>query len=205
MPGLSCSMWDLLVAACRLLVAACMRDLVPRPGIKPRPPALGVQSLTHWTTREVPMILFLEILKHTNREKGIWFSLSLLHLKFLFCSGWKFPEISLFHLFFFKLIELFINCMVILFQIHWFLLWYFFFFLLFSMCMFNHFDKGLCWMLTSFIFILSYLIMKTFKPMILVRVWIWWFSENILFSLISKLSLSIHFISPLPHYFLEKK
>ena len=27
--------------------------LVPRPGIKPVPPALGVLSLNHWTTREV--------------------------------------------------------------------------------------------------------------------------------------------------------
>ena len=36
------------------LVAACMRDLVPWPGIEPKPPALGAQSLTHWTTREVP-------------------------------------------------------------------------------------------------------------------------------------------------------
>ena len=36
--GLSCSMWD----------------LVPSPGIKPWPPALGAWSLSHWTTREVP-------------------------------------------------------------------------------------------------------------------------------------------------------
>ena len=35
--GRSCGMWD----------------LVPWPGIKPGPPALGAQSLTHWTTREV--------------------------------------------------------------------------------------------------------------------------------------------------------
>ena len=27
--------------------------LVPWPGIKPRPPALGIQSLSHWTTRKV--------------------------------------------------------------------------------------------------------------------------------------------------------
>ena len=39
---------------CGLLVAACMWDLVPWPGVKPGPPALGAQSLTHWTTREVP-------------------------------------------------------------------------------------------------------------------------------------------------------
>ena len=37
-PGLSCGLWD----------------LVPGPGIKPRPPALGAQSLSHWTTQEVP-------------------------------------------------------------------------------------------------------------------------------------------------------
>ena len=30
-----------------------MWDLVPPPGTEPRPPALRVQSLGHWTTREV--------------------------------------------------------------------------------------------------------------------------------------------------------
>ena len=35
-----------------------MWDLVPWPGIKPQAPVLGVWSLSHWTTREVPMILF---------------------------------------------------------------------------------------------------------------------------------------------------
>ena len=38
----SCSMWD----------------LVPRSGIKTSPPALRVQSLSHWTTREVPRYMF---------------------------------------------------------------------------------------------------------------------------------------------------
>ena len=28
--------------------------LVPQPGIKPMPPEVGVWSLNHWTTREVP-------------------------------------------------------------------------------------------------------------------------------------------------------
>ena len=41
-PGLRCSMWD----------------LVPQPGIKPGPPALGAESLSHWTTREVPANYF---------------------------------------------------------------------------------------------------------------------------------------------------
>ena len=42
-PGLSCGVWD----------------LVPWPGIKPGPPALGLWSLNQWTTREVPVCLFL--------------------------------------------------------------------------------------------------------------------------------------------------
>ena len=37
-PGLNCGMWD----------------LVPWPGIKPCPLALGAWSLSHWTTKEVP-------------------------------------------------------------------------------------------------------------------------------------------------------
>ena len=45
--GLSCSMWD----------------LVPWPGIEPRPRPLGAQSLSHWITRKVP----IGILKQRNR------------------------------------------------------------------------------------------------------------------------------------------
>ena len=45
--------------ALRIFVAARMRDLVPRPGIEPRPPALGAWSLNHSTTREVQEIIFL--------------------------------------------------------------------------------------------------------------------------------------------------
>ena len=36
-----------------------MWDLVPRPESKPRLLALGTHSLSHWTTREVPEVLFL--------------------------------------------------------------------------------------------------------------------------------------------------
>ena len=32
-----------------------MQDLVPCPGIKPWPPALGVQSVKCWSTQEVPL------------------------------------------------------------------------------------------------------------------------------------------------------
>ena len=40
-------------------LSCCMQDLAPCPGIELRPPALGVQSLSHWTTREVPPWSFL--------------------------------------------------------------------------------------------------------------------------------------------------
>ena len=61
-----------LVEACKIFPVACfscgmqtlscsMQDLVPRPGIEPGPPALGAQSLTHWTTWEVPLPNFLFI------------------------------------------------------------------------------------------------------------------------------------------------
>ena len=33
-------------------------DLVSWPGLESRPPALGVQSLSHWTTREVPVVFY---------------------------------------------------------------------------------------------------------------------------------------------------
>ena len=35
-----------------------MWDLVPWPGFEPRPPVSGAWSLHHWTTREVPSLLF---------------------------------------------------------------------------------------------------------------------------------------------------
>ena len=56
LPGLSCGI-------CHL--SCGMRDLVPSLGIEPRPPALGVQSLNHWTTKEVPeSFRFLNKLYH---------------------------------------------------------------------------------------------------------------------------------------------
>ena len=46
---------SVFVVACRIF--SCGRHL---PEIEPGPPELGVQSLSHWTTREIP---FYEILK----------------------------------------------------------------------------------------------------------------------------------------------
>ena len=58
-----------LVAACELLVAACMRDLVPRPGIKPGPPALGAWRLIHCATRVVPRTMLLIPSKETVAQR----------------------------------------------------------------------------------------------------------------------------------------
>ena len=58
MRDLCCSTQDLLLWHMGFLVAACMWDLVPRPGIEPRPLQLGAQSLTHWTTRDPSPELF---------------------------------------------------------------------------------------------------------------------------------------------------
>ena len=45
MPGLSCS----------------MQDLVPWPEIEPGPPALRAWNLNHWTTREVPEVIIFKL------------------------------------------------------------------------------------------------------------------------------------------------
>ena len=51
---LSCGMWD----------------LVPGPGIEPGLPALGTQSLSHWTTREVSHWLYIQDKIVENREEA---------------------------------------------------------------------------------------------------------------------------------------
>ena len=63
-----------LTVACRIFRLRCglktlsctMQDLAPWPGIEPEPPALGAQSLSPWTTREVPPNAFLRIQDRTG-------------------------------------------------------------------------------------------------------------------------------------------
>ena len=62
-PGLSCR--GLLAAASRsvsydvlTLSGSTHVGSNSQTGIHPRPPALGVWSLSHWTTREVPYYVF---------------------------------------------------------------------------------------------------------------------------------------------------
>ena len=51
--------------------AAC-GILVPRPGIELAPPALGAWSLSHWTAREVPILIFLvATYTHTHAPRNI--------------------------------------------------------------------------------------------------------------------------------------
>ena len=48
----------LFVCVATLGLSYSIWDLVPRSGIESRPPALGAQSLSHWTTRGVPEMQF---------------------------------------------------------------------------------------------------------------------------------------------------
>ena len=68
-PGLSCGILDLqcslqhagpLILTCELFNCG-MWDLGPWSGIRLGPPALGVWSLSHWTTRVVPSCLLWHI------------------------------------------------------------------------------------------------------------------------------------------------
>ena len=59
--NLHCGMQDLfsysMRDSCGMYSLSCgMWDLVPWPEIEPGPPALGIWHLSHWTTREVPVI-----------------------------------------------------------------------------------------------------------------------------------------------------
>ena len=49
-------------------------DLVPWPGIEPSPPTLGAQSLSHWTTRDVPRNYLMRGAQHLySNMQGICF------------------------------------------------------------------------------------------------------------------------------------
>ena len=50
-----------LEVACRIFRCGTW-DLIPQPGIEPRPPASGAQRLRHWATRDMPEGFFSECL-----------------------------------------------------------------------------------------------------------------------------------------------
>ena len=73
-PSLSWGMWNLLSSLQHTESFSCiMQNPVLRPGIEPRPHALGAWSLSHWTTRKVPL--------HTL------FTLPVYFLRTHFCEG----------------------------------------------------------------------------------------------------------------------
>ena len=50
-----------------------MQDLVPRSGIKPRLPVFGMQNLSHWTTKQVPMcVLDMNLITKLSFSAKSW-------------------------------------------------------------------------------------------------------------------------------------
>ena len=57
-----------LVAACGIF-SCSTQDLIPPTRIESRTPVLGAQSFSHWTTREVPGIIFKDRLLELLNEQ----------------------------------------------------------------------------------------------------------------------------------------
>ena len=53
------------------LLSCGMWDLVPWPGIEPWPPTLGAQSLSQWTTREVPVKVAFEQIPEEAKQHTV--------------------------------------------------------------------------------------------------------------------------------------
>ena len=70
-----------------------MEDLVPWPGIEPGPPVLGVPSLTHWTTREVPSCIILNFIPSKDSPTPqliLWFLIFIsCHPCLFYSTFWK--------------------------------------------------------------------------------------------------------------------
>ena len=69
------------------LCHAAREILVPQPGVKPMPPAVEVQSLNLWTTREVPKSMFTLFKVQEMHVKHIWFTPS--SASVLYFTIWK--------------------------------------------------------------------------------------------------------------------
>ena len=53
---------NLLIYLAVLVLSCGTRDLLPPPRVEPGPPAVGAQRLSHWITKEVPVLVFLTCL-----------------------------------------------------------------------------------------------------------------------------------------------
>ena len=71
-----CGIFSCGIFSCGMRTLSCgMWDLVPWAGIEPEPPALGEQSLSHWTTKEVPLKIYtctslVKVLKNSQINKN---------------------------------------------------------------------------------------------------------------------------------------
>ena len=84
---------SVFTATCRLLIVACKIQFPP-PGIESGSPALGAQSLSHWTTREVPELIFLKrkSLSHVQLFETPWAVQSMEFSRPEYWSGQPFPS-----------------------------------------------------------------------------------------------------------------
>ena len=85
----------ILVVARGIFIVACgifscsICDLVPWPGIKPRPPALVAWNLSHWT---LGLLTILAVVNNTAMNMGVQISLFKTLLSLLLCI---YPEVEL--------------------------------------------------------------------------------------------------------------
>ena len=78
-----------LVAACKTLGRGVW-DLVPWPGIEPGPSALGAWNFNHWTTRDVPLLVF-SLLSSSSSSNTVCpqYQADLISLKILYFWFWN--------------------------------------------------------------------------------------------------------------------
>ena len=83
-----------LVVACRIF-SCSMWALLPWPGLRPSPPALEAQSLSHWTTREVPvgslLLIFKDLALLSPKESLFWYAFSIAHWEQRICYSSSLP------------------------------------------------------------------------------------------------------------------
>ena len=116
-PFVECGVFSLLHADMWTCLSRSMWNLVPWPGIKLKLSALGTWSLSHWTTREVPIIYF------TNRS--LWL---LIPHPYLAPPTTVSPPVTtsifkIYHWFFFYLVTWFLNFVPTCFPLRHFLGW----------------------------------------------------------------------------------
>ena len=77
-----------IFSPCSMQILSCaMWDLTPWPGLEPGPPTLGVWSLSHWITREVPNQLKKKIYIYILSCMGCLYILDINPLLVISCAN----------------------------------------------------------------------------------------------------------------------